>query len=785
MRPRISDKSLRTLSIPDLSGGVNYRDGISQVLDNQLTDCRNVWYKNGLLRTRPGIKCAEELKYEDDDLANNFVPLDENEERKVYMKKENFRVINGITYFLVCIQYSDKLVFRYYADESHYIDIETVTDVPPKPFTCNIFKYNADIYCFCSGYYERPEDLGPDDEWIPFYIFKITETDDDEAHPFDVKRIRDIRNEMYIPTIFKNGLPDVETATGDKFEGYSLLSPFARYYFSSATNMIQRDTAAKFHLPFAPKIGSTVEVTFTSLALNTSVKHTVLIAQDGTGFENPGFDEDENYATEDKLCLFVTGRTVYFRRMGEDAHNPGVWFSMGYAEDKSYYLPNNVEIVVELDSSLEEAQSNYEKVLNNTFSEWFGGGAEGIYGGIHLFLGGNTKDEEKALVCWSDFNKPLYFSENGYAYPGDAAQKVVAFGKQGEQLIILKERETFATRYISKDEPISADALTSQSVVDVTSAEVTFPMIQVHGFIGCDCPDSVQLCRNRLVWAHSDGKVYTLTSPSQWTERSIFEVSGMVEAQLRNRPEELRASKSADYDGHYLLSVGDRIFVMDYNSYGYTHVYSYSKEEDAQTRVPWWIWDNPRYRQNTYRQGAYVDYTLEPAKIIGMATVGERLYMAAIFTAHSYIGASAAMIEMLTVDGDYDIMPSLVLREDGIYSEKHRSTTDASIPTMVQTKLFDFGTPTIRKTNPRTDVSFGNNEGIPITVTTVTDHGDTVREVVLDGEETDERLPNFFKNVAIRNGEKLVGRVGLRFETDGKLFLEAMTVYYKMLGGGR
>jgi hypothetical protein len=322
-------------------------------------------------------------------------------------------------------------------------------------------------------------------------------------------------------------------------------------------------------------------------------------------------------------------------------------------------------------------------------------------------------------------------------------------------------------------------------VVDVTSAEVTFPMIQVHGFIGCDCPDSVQLCRNRLVWAHSDGKVYTLTSPSQWTERSIFEVSGMIEKQLRNRPEELRASKSADYDGHYLLSVGDRIFVMDYNSYGYTHVYSYSKEEDAQTRVPWWIWDNPQYRQNTYRQEAYVDYTLEPAKIIGMVTVGERLYMAAIFTAHSYIGASAAMIEMLTVDGDDDIMPSLVLREDGIYSEKHRSTTNASIPTMVQTKLFDFGTPTIRKTNPRTDVSFGNNEGIPITVTTVTDHGDTVREVVLDGEETDERLPNFFKNVAIRNGEKLVGRVGLRFETDGKLFLEAMTVYYKMLGGGR
>ena len=98
MIPRISDKAMRTLSIPDLSGGVNYRDGISQVLDNQLTDCRNVWFKNGMLRTRPGIKCAEKLKNEDNDLWDNFVPLDENEDRKVYMKKENFRVLGNVTY---------------------------------------------------------------------------------------------------------------------------------------------------------------------------------------------------------------------------------------------------------------------------------------------------------------------------------------------------------------------------------------------------------------------------------------------------------------------------------------------------------------------------------------------------------------------------------------------------------------------------------------------------------------------------------------------------------------
>ena len=126
-------------------------------------------------------------------------------------------------------------------------------------------------------------------------------------------------------------------------------------------------------------------------------------------------------------------------------------------------------------------------------------------------------------------------------------------------------------------------------------------------------------------------------------------------------------------------------------------------------------------------------------------------------------------------------MPHLVIEVAN--ESKFREVDAVDINAMAQTKLFDFGAPTIRKTVPKVDVSLGANGGVPIMVTTITDHGENSREVVIDIEEADERNPRFFDSLAVRNGEKLVGRFGLRFAVVGKMFLDAMTVYYKMLGG--
>ncbi len=795
MRPYINDKPLRSLSVPKLSGGVNYRDGISQVLDNQLTDCRNVWYKNGILQTRPGIRCIN-----DNDTVTDY--HENTSEVKTYAKKENFRVVDGNTYFLVAIQTKDAITFTYYPENSELtpVHVATITseNLPPREadYTCNIFQYNADILCFCSGYYEGQD--------TPYYIFKIS----DEGK-FNFKaplRITDELSEeeggFYVPTIIMNGKTqgDMEiyesfdiVPKGDYLEGFNLLGNRYRMFFSTVNKELFQgnnedfNQASTYPLFYPVKKGDKVTV---NVVLPTRFPdESYGMAGDYKKFTHEVVITDEkdlNLETkgkrpDDGIYIGVIGkRLCLFNWDASDREY------MYYKED-DFVDYNNLEIIAPCPNSKE----NYEKVLNMTTNEWFGGGSEGIYGGIHLFMGGNTGEKEKALVCWSDFNKPLYFSENCYAYVGDKAQRVTAFGKQGESLMIFKERELYATQYSSLNSAIDADSAINQSVVDVTASEVIFPMIQVHGFIGCDCPNTVQLCRNRLVWAHSDRKIYTLTSASQWNERSVYEVSGMIESLLQGiTSDELKAALSADWEGHYILSVGDKFLVMDYNSYGYAHIYSYTKEDDAQMHIPWWIWDKPLYPQKVNTVDVGITTTETPINVISLVTVGEKLYLwtEAVTGKGPQENMQYYRIpEPMCFDGTDDKVASISFESNPETSEQYRSrdVLKKEIPAMAQTKLFDFGSPTVQKSIPKAEVSFGNNEGVPITVTTITDRGEASKEIILDFEETDSRSPQFFKNVAIRNSEKLNNRIGYRFESNGNIFLDSISVYFKLLGGSK
>ena len=54
----LSSGGKRAINLPPLAGGINYRDG-ENIADNQLSDALNVWYKDGILKTRPGSSTGE------------------------------------------------------------------------------------------------------------------------------------------------------------------------------------------------------------------------------------------------------------------------------------------------------------------------------------------------------------------------------------------------------------------------------------------------------------------------------------------------------------------------------------------------------------------------------------------------------------------------------------------------------------------------------------------------------------------------------------------------------
>ena len=783
MTPRISNSPLYRLTIPELSGGINLRDGMSLIQDNQLTKCKNVWYKDGALRTRPGFVCSDKDWSIDGDPGYKIGEPDD-----IYTNPKNFRVIDGVTYFLVVLRYSNPrmLRFRYYCEAGKYFDVYDIIDekaiedtstnhnLPPmEDFTINVFQHNSDIYCFCSGYYEEQE--------TPYFIYKISEKKDSvlvTIPEFECVRITDESEELYAPIIFTNGFPLKKPTV--MLEGYNFLANKYRAIFSTAleTDSSLTYTNMQYFLPHSVQKNTrfkTVTATYTDINKKEYTHTVTIIAGDDTGYET------HKSEPEDGLTMKVNGMLVSFYYYGTTD------IAKIYSKD---FVRNNMVIEAPCPNSKE----NYEKVLNMTRSEWFGGGSEGIYGGIHLFMGGNTKEDEKALVCWSDMDRPLYFSENGYAYAGDKAQRVTAFGKQGESLIIFKERETYATQYSSVSSPMDAQSVENNAIVDIAASEVTFPMIQVHGFLGCDCPDTVQLCRNRLVWAHSDGKVYTLVSANQWNERSIFEVSAMIEPELKGLSKEnLRNAMSANWEGHYILFAGDKFYLMDYNSYGYANVSSYSKDEDAQVRIPWWIWDVPNYNMQkiTVFNSVYdqvLETELKPAKVKNIISAGERFFMWITVDAFCTTAGESQlteMIELINKDVMVDTMPRFSKSKNTFALFFSRSSEPITISSMLQTKLYDFGNPTVAKSVPKTEISFGSNNGIPIRITTVTDKGHSEQEIAIDNPDNDDSAPGFFTNVAVRNSQRINNRIGYKIESQGNLCLDAISIHYKYLKGAK
>ncbi len=712
MRPMISNTPYHKLTIPELSGGVNLRDGISLINDNQLTDVKNMWYKDGVLRTRPGVS---DLHYYHKAYGEGSVPFDACKVKAHDIYKE----LSDETYTEICRlvtvhNIDNRTVYFFWIGEKIYKTLPSIS------FCANNFlvvAHKGQLYAFVNG----------------LFVEKLDETKNEWVDVSD--------EEIHTPTVTINGtaVNGANSNYGTQLEPYNLLSK--KYKMKFSTVDISRDEnemkyallhSIRDHDEGALYQGAIITAEITNKD-GTSTTHQAEINYLGSAYE-------EKPNLSDGLRMVVSGGNVYFYKGEEVA-----------TVSRSEHVENNLVITA-------PCPDNRLKVCQMTRSIWFGGASQGINGGTRLFLCGNK--EEKNLVIWSDLDNPLYFPENNYFYVGDPSQDVTCFGKQSDMLVIFKESETYYTRY-TENSSITAEQIINQSVVDIVSTSVYFPLIQIHSSIGCDCPDTVELCRNRLVWASSDGKVHTLQSANQYSERAIFQVGEMVYNRLKNKKNDslslkiMKEAVSCDWNGHYLLNIGGSVFVMDYNSYGYQYVSSYSKSEDANLKIPWYIFE-------VSGLGLYdMIFTVSGC----LKTFAKR-------TGHSgfYLGT-------LNNEQGFDEVYESDTTEYGLDIVK------IPIKSVVQTKLFDFGAPTVKKSIPKIELALGANGGVPIHATVITENSTDESEIVIDEPEEQDYAAGYFQNRLIRPANKRACRVGLKLECEGEMSIDAISLQYKSLGG--
>ena len=729
--PKLNTKASNTLKINDFSGGINLRDGLTEILDNQSTDVTNMYWKDGIMKTRP----ASDFKYEiphdgfkPTSAGQNFTET-KVENATIIMAGELYRMVSRHDYYLKSMDGHE-----WHSEVSHlsfawvngieYEALPTITSETGTTFE-NYFvvQHKKDIFCFCKT---------SDNEGVIYKLGTDTWAKVNE-------------DEMYAPIIMTHAKPQdsfrpsVETVIADGgtlVEGYNLLSGTYRMIYSTVNKRLLgtwgQDPPAHLMRGYRfmnnmsdPKLaGKTVIVKITN-SNGKVYEHKVTL-------NGELVIEQENRG--DGIYLKVVSTIFEFLKSPT-----GGDIAVVTEED---YVEDNMEVIAPYLITEKETQ----KVFDMTQSEWFGGDALGISGGTRLFLCGNKNDDEKSLVLWSGLDDPLYFPENCYAYVGNSNQAVTGFGRQNDTLVIFKERETYYTQYMQNTN-ITAEDLINQNVVDYAASSVYFPMVQLHPNIGCDLPDTIQLCRNRLVWASTTGKVYTLMAQNQYSERNIYELSGMIENKLIK--ESLLNSCACDWNGYYLLFAGNSVYAMDYESYGYVYASSYNKTEDANIKIPWWYWT----LNNNVSSAFTVDNDVVLCTLNGVGVpenISQYFYLFDEEKTHDS-----------GKDSEYEILSSFT------------------------SKLFDFNEPNRRKNIDCINISFGNNDGEPITVVVTSDSGEDEQTISLDSGEDDNRLSGYITSKAIYPILPQICRLAVTIKCSGHLAVDGMSIKYRVTGGIR
>lgn len=532
--PTINDHPLRRVSVPQLSGGINKTDHPSYINDNQLTECNNMWFKDGVLRTRPGVVSKNASG------ANNC--------KQLLVKGDNLYWLHneGVT----------RLCFN----EGEITKID-----------CNNSNYGTNGKGFIAQVNEMHVVTVIDgaETNCPIHCFDLKDGNSDGAV-----------EPSYIPTVKINvdASSPHETPNGYMYQGYNLLSKDYK---------IACNTDGEWAWVLPKTDGKIKEIKIEYYDALKGKKEAAIFIGHNDGYATSEIVEVS--ILKDNNVESTNARFQYW-----DDYNAVV--VQVFKNDESGYC-NDTPIVTSQKNGLiitvinEDETTNANKIASMSLSHWFGGTRGGLENGTRLFVAGG---EESGIIRWSDLNRPDYFSENNYAYVGDCS-RITALAQQDEMLVIFQEHAITYATYMQGAE-YTAEDIMNDRIVDITTLSAQFPLTTIHSEIGCDCKDTVRLCNNRLVWLTSDGKVYCLVNNNQYNERNVREISYAIEKLLKQHSkDELKAAKSADVDGKYFLFVGQKVYVLDYGNTSFEYYTYHSHEKRLKNYLSWYVWTLPDY----------------------------------------------------------------------------------------------------------------------------------------------------------------------------------------------
>ena len=518
--------AVKRLTVPRLDGGLNQSSAASRIADNQLADCVNLWWQEGALRTRPGFQTGPLPWRPAGEGVTRLFSREDGADRvegeRIPLRRfvERRGLTGSAAAYTVGALRADGAV--------SYSGTVTLTGPASGPFA---------------------NDHGMVVDWweAPLVFFGCG-----RVYRLEAGSLTDVSGEIPVPRLLIGGrgvptpssAPVAQAGVG---ESRNLLTPKFRALYTTDGK------CSAFYLPLKSLDNAPVTAALT-LAAGT-VTHTVPAGASSGGLGTDGY------------------------RLHLDRGRGCVWFTdaSGNAAMPPFRQADNLEI-----TASKADETGRDRIYGMTFSTWFGGDPASVGGGTRLFLSGNPRCPGR--VYWSQFNNPLYFPEYNYSVVGREDEPVTAFGRQGDNLVLFKEREIYAVNYVQRP-------LDTEKVTDLTVLGAYFPVTQLHNSIGCGAPGTVALCGGRLLWADR-GRVYLLSGVDAYNRANVRKLSAPVEKALAAfTPADWRNASAGVYAGRYFLLVGGVFFLLEAEAGVLRRLAGTIGEEAAQALLNWSRWE--------------------------------------------------------------------------------------------------------------------------------------------------------------------------------------------------
>jgi hypothetical protein len=199
------------------------------------------------------------------------------------------------------------------------------------------------------------------------------------------------------------------------------------------------------------------------------------------------------------------------------------------------------------------------------------GGSDGAGNGTRIFYGANSTWR----YYWSDVNNPTYIPASQYNFTGTPDEIITGFGVQYNTLIVFKAKSTYGVTYS----------------YDTTAGKAYFPELCINSAVGCDCPGTIRLINDRLVFCNTYGGVYTLVYTNYVALNIDLKpisrnINGNQRASGLLQETNLTNAIAIEFNRGYWLTVNNHVYYWDY---GLTPYQNASDYEAAQKALSWWF----------------------------------------------------------------------------------------------------------------------------------------------------------------------------------------------------